>query len=85
MKRFKAFVKRLRTPLISVGVVAASAVPSLAADGDAASLIGNAFDTVKTDVTGVLAIAVPVLVGIVGLVAAVKFGIKFVRKVGSAG
>ena len=43
--------------------------------------LGTAFDAIKTDVMGVIAVALPVAAGLVGTFLAVKMGIKFFKGV----
>ncbi len=50
---------------------------------DLTTIMQGAIDQVKGDVLGVLAIVVPALVLIVGAVVGVRFGMKWLKKMGS--
>ena len=66
-------------------VMIAGAVPALAADGsnlteDFKTALSTAFSTVKSDAVSLMTLALPAALAIMGIVIAIKLGIKFFKK-----
>lgn len=74
--------KRIATLCALATVLSISAVSALAADPDVTSLMSSGMDSVKGDIMGVLAVAVPVLIAIAGAVVGINFGLKYIKKLG---
>ena len=67
----------------------AAAVPALAADAASdtdglKSAMSTAFGQIKTDAFSMMGTALPIALGIIGAVLAVKLGIKFFKKFSNA-
>ena len=70
---------------IVAAVTVAGAVPALAADGsnlteDFKTALSTAFSTVKSDAVSLMTLALPAALAIMGIVIAIKLGIKFFKK-----
>jgi hypothetical protein len=46
-----------------------------------AEVMGTALETVSSDILGMIWVVIPIALGIVGTVLAVKFGVKFFRQI----
>ena len=87
MGKIKNFVKRNGKKLLiasTAGMMAAvSSVSAFAAEGDTSAQLSEAFSsgvsTIASDITGYIVIAVPVAIGVIGGIFAIKKGISFAK------
>lgn len=81
MRRFLANEKVKRVAMLAAPAVTtvACAVPALAADSASVTALTTGFTTVAADMQGAITALLPIGLGVVGTVLAIKFGIKFFR------
>ena len=89
-EKLKAHASKIVAADTGGAVMVAGAVPALAADGasDTEGLktaLSTAFGQIKTDAFSMMGTALPIALGIIGAVLAVKLGIKFFKKFSNAG
>ena len=75
--------RRIGLVALPVAVSMVTAIPAYAAEGDVdiTGTLTTAFTSVKSDMLGTIAAALPIALAVVGAVMAVKFGIKFFRQI----
>jgi len=75
--------RRVGLIALPVAVSVATAIPAYAAEGDVdiTGTLTTAFTSVKSDMLGTIAAALPIALAVVGAVMAVRFGIKFFRQI----
>ncbi len=90
-EKLKAHASKIAAAVTGGAVMIAGAVPALAAEGSASdtdglkSAMSTAFGQIKTDAFSMMGTALPIALGIIGAVLAVKLGIKFFKKFSNAG
>lgn len=90
-EKLKAHASKIAAAVTGGAVMIAGAVPALAADGASSdtdglkSAMSTAFGQIKTDAFSMMGTALPIALGIIGAVLAVKLGIKFFKKFSNAG
>ena len=90
-EKLKAHASKIAAAVTGGAVMIAGAVPALAADGVSSdtdglkSAMSTAFGQIKTDAFSMMGTALPIALGIIGAVLAVKLGIKFFKKFSNAG
>lgn len=62
-----------------------AAVAFAAEEPNVTDIMSTGMNSVKGDIMGILAIAVPILVAVAGAVVGIRFGMKYVKKLGSGG
>lgn len=71
--------KEIVGAVVAAGTVAATSVSAFAADSEVTTAVSSAFDTMKSDAVAIILVALPVGLGIFGLVFAVRKGIQMLR------
>lgn len=89
-EKLKAHASKIAAAVTGGAVMVAGAVPALAADGsnlteDFKTALSTAFSTVKSDAVSLMTLALPAALAIMGIVIAIKLGIKFFKKFSNAG
>ena len=89
-EKLKAHASKIAAAVTGGGVMIAGAVPAFAegaaSDTDGLkSAMSTAFGQIKTDAFSMMGTALPIALGIIGAVLAVKLGIKFFKKFSNAG
>lgn len=84
-EKLKAHASKIAAAVTGGAVMIAGAVPALAADGsnlteDFKTALSTAFSTVKSDAVSLMTLALPAALAIMGIVIAIKLGIKFFKK-----
>ncbi|MDW2800419.1 hypothetical protein RZO55_22890 [Clostridium boliviensis] len=81
--KIKENARRIGLVALPVAVSMVTAIPAYAAEGDVdiTGTLTTAFTSVKSDMLGTIAAALPIALAVVGAVMAVKFGIKFFRQI----
>lgn len=83
MKKVLGFIKRNSKTVVTSMMVAMlsvfSSISCFALDEEVATAYSAAIETMASDVTKLLLLAIPAGLGVVGLVLAIKSGIKFVK------
>ena len=84
-KSLKLMTSKIVAAVTGGAVMVAGAVPALAADGsnlteDFKTALSTAFSTVKSDAVSLMTLALPAALAIMGIVIAIKLGIKFFKK-----
>lgn len=84
-EKLKAHASKIAAAVTGGAVMVAGAVPALAADGsnlteDFKTALSTAFSTVKSDAVSLMTLALPAALAIMGIVIAIKLGIKFFKK-----
>ena len=89
-EKLKAHASKIAAAVTGGAVMIAGAVPAFA-EGAASDVDGlksamsTAFGQIKTDAFSMMGTALPIGLGIIGAVLAVKLGIKFFKKFSNAG
>lgn len=83
-EKLKAHASKIAAAVTGGAVMIAGAVPALAADGsnlteDFKTALSTAFSTVKSDAVSLMTLALPAALAIMGIVIAIKLGIKFFK------
>ncbi|MCL2456424.1 MAG: hypothetical protein FWD19_02605 [Defluviitaleaceae bacterium] len=80
-------MKKIRTAALAVLTFAMSIIGTITAFAttppaafDTAEIMGGVMTTVVGDIMGVVFVVVPIAMGLVGTIIAIKFGIKFIRR-----
>lgn len=83
MKKFFGFIKRNSKIMVTAMMVSMlavfSSISSFALSEDISSSFSSALSTMQSDILQLVLLALPVGLGIVGVILAIKCGIKFVR------
>ena len=84
-EKLKAHASKIAAAVTGGAVMVAGAVPALAADGSSdteglKTALSTAFGQIKTDAFSIMGTALPIALAIMGIVIAIKLGIKFFKK-----
>ena len=79
--------KRIIASVAVILIMALSAVSALAT-GDSSSvnvteIMGSAVQTVQGDIMSVIAVVLPVMAAVVAVIIGIRFGMKYIKKVGT--
>jgi len=77
--------KRIATLMLAVSAVVALAIPAFAATDDVTDIMSTGLTAMKTDVLGIIAVALPIALGIFAIFFGVRKGIAMLRGVSGGG
>lgn len=78
--------KKVMAMVFSAMMILATGIVSLAVEGDppdVAALVGAGMTDIQSQLMSILGVVIPVLLAVVGVVVAIRFGLKYAKKVGS--
>lgn len=76
-------MKRIISLVFAAMLIFALCAVAFAAEPDVTTIMSTGMESVKGDIMSILAIAVPILVAVAGAVVAIRFGMKYIKKLGS--
>lgn len=79
MKEKLSMGKVAVTYAIITGISAVSAVPAFAASTDIDAAMSEAYTSMGDSIMGNIVVALPIALGVVGSVVAIRFGVKFFK------
>ena len=82
VSKVRGFVSRSRYAVMTAGLVAASAFPALAAEGDfnVTTELTTAFQGMATTILGTISATLPVVMSVMSAYICINFGIRFFRR-----
>lgn len=75
-------LKRIASLMLVAVMVFALGTVAFAAEVDVVSVMETGMTGIQTDIMGILAVVLPILLAVVGVTVAIKFGLKYAKKVG---
>jgi len=73
--------KRIASILMAIAALMAAAVPAFAAGDDVTTMMETGLNSMKSDVLGIIAVALPIALGIFAIFFGVRKGIAMLRGV----
>lgn len=75
--------KYVATAMFAAAVAVMGCINCFAAEGDVSTIMQTAFNTVKSDITSYVGVALPIALGVFALLFGIKKAVSFFRSVAS--